>query len=333
MRNKPHLQKKGKISIILIFIIITILLVIFLGFLIQINNSIWDGTSRFTVVFNSDPLVLLSLEPRTQQAVLLTIPVNVILNVPSGFEEYKVSSVYRLGQLEKNKNGGKLLSKAIENTFGIAVDRYVSDKSLGFVISNASKEDFLKIKKSYFSFMSLPKSIIMAVLLKTKYDTNLTFIEMYHLWNGLRKMRGDMFSFQDLSDSILLIESKLADQTTVWRVDEEILDSFIDDRFQDQRIRTENVTIAIINAAEKDKLATQIGKVLKYIGGNVMIKSTAPNSDDSGCSIYVAQKYLEKSFVITWLKRKYLCQVLFDNNKESVKQTDIVIFLGKGFLK
>lgn len=333
MRNRAHLQKKGKNSIIPTFFIISILMLIILIFIIQINNSIWDGTSRFTVVFNSDPLVILSLEPRTQKALVLSIPVNVILNVPSGFEEYKASSVYRLGQLEQNKNGGKLLSKAIENTFGIAVDRYVSEKSSGFVIPFTAKEDFLKMKKSYFSFMSLPKSIIFAVLLKTKYDTNLTFTEMYHLWNGLRKMRGDQFSFQDLSNSTLLMDSKLADQTTVKRVDGEILDSFIDDRFQDQRIRTENITIAIINAAEKDKLATQLGKVLKYIGGNVLIKSTASNPDDSGCTIYIAQKSLEKSIVVAWLKRKYLCHVIHDNNQESVKQTDINIFLGKGFLK
>lgn len=333
MRNRPHLEKKDKISLIPIFLVIIILILVIIGLSIQINNSIWDGTSRFTIVFNSDPLVLLSLEPRTHKAVLLSIPVDTILNVPSGFEEYKVSSVYQLGNLEKNKNGGKLLSKAIENTFGIAVDRYVSERSSSFTIPNAIKEDFLKIKKSYFSFMSLPKSVVMAVTLKTKYDTNLTFVEMYHLWNGLRKMRGDEFSYQDLSDSTLLVESKLPDQTTVRRVNGEILDSFIDDKFQDQRIRTENVTIAIINAAEKDKLATQMGKVLKYIGGNVLRKSTASNPDDNGCNIYVTQRSLEKSIVVSWLKRKYLCQVIFENDQDTVEQTDINIFLGKGFLK
>ncbi len=313
-------------------LIVTLVVVLALlsGYSSQVIQSIWNGSNRFSIIVNSEPLILISVEPRTQKAILLSIPPNTILNVPSGFSEYKASSVYELGQLEKKKNGGQLLARAIENTFGIAVDRFISPKNSKLYLSLLEKETLKKIKQDYFSFMGLPKSIIDGIKLKSSYDTDITFLEMYHLWNSIRKLRIDQINFANGSESHVFVSYKLPDQTEVLRVDDEILDTLTGSKFEDQNIRTENVTITIINATEKNKLATLLGRILKNLGANVLIRSTATNPENYSCLINYSQQKFAKSLIVLWMKRKYDCRILYD--KDMISQTDVKIYLGTAFL-
>lgn len=317
----------------ILFITIPVIILAIFTLITQIRNSIWDGNERFTLIVNSSPLILFSIEPRSQKAQIFSIPENTILNVPSGFAQYQASSVYPLGQLDNKKNGGKLLARSVENTLGIAVDRYVSGPSNTTNITIKSIENASDFKRKNFGITGIPKSILSYINLKTRGDTDLTFLEAYYLWNSIRKLRTDQINFVDASSRPVLAESKLPDGTLVYKIDDYILDTLAGNKFENQNIRMENVTIRVVNASGIDKLATNMGRIIKYAGGNVLVRSTAIDDRVTGCEILIKDKKFEKSVIVSWLKRKYKCEQIKDIDKQIDLQTDIDVILGTDFLK
>src|SRR3712207_6309213 len=77
---------------------------------------------------NSDSIHLLSLDPVTRTAAVLTFPRDLYVEMPSAtkpgeFDTGRINSAYRLGEEHKYPGGGAALARqTIEHTFHLAVD-------------------------------------------------------------------------------------------------------------------------------------------------------------------------------------------------------------------
>ncbi len=100
----------------------------------------WDGASRVTVLVmgldyrdwlagegapRTDTMVLLTLDPLTRTAGILSIPRDLWVNIPGGFKHNRINTAYSLGEAYKVPGGGPALAMAtVEELLGVPVDYY-----------------------------------------------------------------------------------------------------------------------------------------------------------------------------------------------------------------
>jgi LCP family protein required for cell wall assembly len=111
-------------------------------------SSAWDGSSRVTVLImgldyrdweegqgapRTDTMILLSIDPATRSAGMLSIPRDLWVEIP-GFEPSKINGAYRLGEIYEVEGGGPALSmKTVENLLGMPVNFYAQIDFSAFV--------------------------------------------------------------------------------------------------------------------------------------------------------------------------------------------------------
>lgn len=300
------------------------------------QKRLWDGESRFTIALNADPITVFSIEPTTHKAILLTIPSNTIFDVPYGYGEYLASSIFRLGQLDNKRGGGVLFSQSVENSLGIMVDGYISFKEGTFSFPFKTTQDIKDAKNKYFSYIKLPAIFWGALNLTKSYETNLPFLDLVALFFKIKSLRGDQIKLINIGETSVLADRKLLDGTEVKMIDNEIFDFALNDNFQDISIRKEFVTFEVVNATDKDKLATQIARVLKNLGVNVISKTTAPKTESYSCKLKIFSKKASESLVVRKMVDHYHCQVEDSSSTSEAGETntvDVRLFLGVGFIQ
>lgn len=302
-------------------------LVIFTG-LKLFTGAKWDGERRFTIVFEGDPLLLFSIEPASHRAVVISVPVNTVLEVPFDYGTYPAGAVYRLGNLDTKRNGGKLLSKSMENTFGAVVEGFFAAKS-GNKLSFKS-DNLADFKKKYFSIPGFLPSIFAFQKVSQNLASDLSFADIVRLWNAVRNLRSDQITAIDLSAANVLSEEKLPDGTTVAIINYDLLDQMDLALFQDQKVREENISIEIVNATKREKVASNFARILRNLGANVISKVTAEQSEKESCKIYASRSELLSSIIADRLTKFYRCKTEEQKNSGI---SDIRVILGENFLK
>ncbi|MBI3955371.1 LCP family protein [Candidatus Gottesmanbacteria bacterium] len=321
-----------------IFWILFLLIFIFLIKLLW-QKSIWNRANRVSIILESRTgknaggikLDLFSYDPKLKQAVIMVIPDNTMLDVPFGYETYQASSVYKLGELDKKRGGGRLLAKSIENTFGIVLDGfYVFDDNIYSMLPQ-NKNEVMEFKKKYFSLLSLFSNLNSLLTNYHYIDTNLSLLDKLYLWNALRQLRLDQITVYDLDKVKLLTDTKLPDNTMVKIVDKDLYDAFFEGVFYDSPIRTEKITVEVVNATDQERVASQFARLMEAVGSNVIIKSTADKEEDFTCKLYLNSDKLKLSSIVAKLKTVYKCKIAIDHNDSSI-HADIKVILGKGYL-
>lgn len=99
----------------------------------------WDGAGRVTVLLlgldyrdwssnekasRSDTMILLTLDPQTKTAGILSIPRDLWVSIP-GFKHGKINTAYYLGDAYQIPGGGPALAvKTVENLLGVPINYY-----------------------------------------------------------------------------------------------------------------------------------------------------------------------------------------------------------------
>ncbi len=99
----------------------------------------WDGASRVNLLVmgldyrdwesgegapRTDTMILLSVDPISKTAGMLSIPRDLWVNIP-GFEPNRINTAYRLGEIYKLPGGGAgLAMKTVEGLLGLEIDFY-----------------------------------------------------------------------------------------------------------------------------------------------------------------------------------------------------------------
>lgn len=110
----------------------------------------WDGASRVTVLLmgldqrdweagqgppRTDTMVLLTVDPLTRTAGMLSIPRDLWVNIPGGFGYGRINEAYRLGEAYKWPEGGGpgLAMSTVEGLLGVPIDYYAQIDFHAFV--------------------------------------------------------------------------------------------------------------------------------------------------------------------------------------------------------
>lgn len=101
----------------------------------------WDGASRVSVLVmgldyrdwatnegapRTDTMILLTLDPLARTAGILSIPRDLWVNIPGGFNYGRINTAYSLGEAYKYPNGGGpgLAMATVEELLGVPIDYY-----------------------------------------------------------------------------------------------------------------------------------------------------------------------------------------------------------------
>jgi len=114
----------------------------------EITIDSWDGAGRVTVLFlgvdyrdwssgkgpsRSDTMILVTLDPTTKEAGMLSIPRDLWVSIP-GFEHGKINTAYYLGDAYRLPEGGPGLAvETVESLLGIPINYYAQIDFSAFV--------------------------------------------------------------------------------------------------------------------------------------------------------------------------------------------------------
>jgi LCP family protein required for cell wall assembly len=100
----------------------------------------WDGASRVTVLMmgldyrdweanegapRTDTMILLTIDPINRTAGMLSIPRDLWVNIPGGFNYARINTAYQLGEVYKIPGGGpQLAMDTVEELLGVPIDYY-----------------------------------------------------------------------------------------------------------------------------------------------------------------------------------------------------------------
>ncbi len=143
----------------------------------------WDGTSRVTILImgldysdwrkqtegftdasRTDSMILLTVDPLSKTAGMLSIPRDMWVNIPHGYGYYKINQAYYFGVLDKLPGGGPGLAiETVQNFIGVPINYY-------------AQIDFSAFEKFIDSLggieIDVPEKITVGVLFKSEVTLN-----------------------------------------------------------------------------------------------------------------------------------------------------------------
>ena len=100
----------------------------------------WDGARRVTLLImgldyrdwqskegppRTDSMILLTVDPLSRTAGMLSVPRDLWVNIPGGFKYGRINTAYMLGEAYKLPGGGPALAmKTVEHLLGVPIDFY-----------------------------------------------------------------------------------------------------------------------------------------------------------------------------------------------------------------
>ncbi len=254
---------------------IALLLLIFVFSFYQIRKSPlspWNGRSRLSLALTAEPSVVASLEPG-KNLIILQLPENLYFDLPHGFGQYPLGSVYELGELEGR--GGELLREAMENYLGIPVEGWAK-------ISNNHQ-------------CEMPNCLLL--LLQGRGETNLNKLDLLRLWWEMKKLRADKVKVINLQETNILTEKSLHDGSLILETEFFRLDELVKKYFPDSQIKKEGIRIGVLNATDHLGLANKISRLVRNTGGEMISVGNA-ETKESISKIQCLDKNIKESYTV-----------------------------------
>lgn len=316
------------LALLLVIIILskTFGFIIFLGHPLNFDTNrqySWDGRSSLNLaVLTQNPqksdLAILSLNPKTQRAVVFNIPEQTYLEVPKSFGWWQMGSVYKLGQ-ENSTNGGFLIKLAASKLLGLPIDGVIIIKN-----TQASGQFLQTLHKNPLSVLALFQDI----------QSDLTLPELIKVVTKFSSVRNDKFSSIDLYSSDITQSKLLPDSSRVLGVDEVKLDLYIRDKMADSHFLDEGKTVAIYNSTKHSGLAQEAARMVTNMGGNVIVVTNSDNQVEDSVVI-LQQKMGETPARLTQIFAPQCLHQKCETQDQKVlnSRAQISIVLGEDYYK
>lgn len=283
-------------------------LAVFFGYR-QVRASLWDGKSHLNLVLISSAAeakntFVISLEPGKSLNILV-LPDNLYLEVPYGYGQYQLGSIYPLGELEGQ--AGKLMKATIQQSLAIPVEAY--------------------LKLSQNCFGQEPAECCLEAL-KGRGETDLSRWDLFRLWLKIKELRQDEMSRVNLIETASLKELELPDGTVVLETESTLMDSLVKKFFSDRRVRDEALKIEILNATKYGGVANEVARLLDNTGGVVIgINNAEVKSQKS--KIKSQDEKIKNSYTVKKLEK--ILGIETEAGEMTDSRADILIILGEDY--
>lgn len=275
----------------------------------QVRASLWDGKSHLNLVLISSAVeaknaLVISLEPEKSLNILV-LPDNLYLEVPYGYGQYQLGSIYPLGELEGQ--AGKLMKATIQQSLAIPVEAYLK------LSRNCSGQE--------------PAGCCLEAL-KGRGETDLSRWDLFRLWLKIKQLRQDEASRVNLIETSILKELELPDGTVVLKTESTLMDNLVKKFFSDRRVRDEALKIEILNATKYVGVANEVARLLDNIGGVVIgINNAEVKSQKS--KIKSQDEKIKNSYTVKKLEK--ILGIEAETGEMGDSRADLLIILGEDY--
>lgn len=270
-------------------------------------------TFSFIVVdsFSSDPVIVekvefVILDKESKKALIYTIPLNYIVDVPGRYSTEEFSKTFALGGLnapDKLVGGLLLTNKTIFDLFGFKVDNYI-------LVDRSLKDDFDKfVHEGLLDFSNLSD-------VKSSFRTNMSLPEFYNTYLFLKSLPADRSIRETLTFSYMQNPA--------------LLDDVIQDLTISSPISLEKKNIAVLNGTDISGIAQLGSRIVRNMGGRVVAVGNSV-SKYGGSLLVVDNKnsetvrFLSHVFGVTKVLGK---EEAFDVEENEIDRADITLILG-----
>lgn len=271
---------------------------------------------RETYVIASDPVTVVSRNVKDKTVVIVTLPSDITAEGTHGYGIYSLAAFWRLGEIDKKD--GTVLAESISEALGIPVAGYIGPKTGLF----SAGTDALDLVKRVFSFRSALS------FMTGRYRTNIPFENTLRFAWSLSVARGDKIRVYAFSRPALVAQDRvLPDGSRQYVLDKERLDAQLKSVFEDTKVRTESVTVAVYNTTAMPEIGSRVARQLTNLGVSVVtVGNDMPPVDQCTVSGGAQALKSESAAVIT---------ALFDclriDGAES--RADLVLRVGEAYAK
>lgn len=286
-------------------LLLLLLLGVVIGFVVWgFHSSRVSRFDRFNVVVSASNTFVISLNPKSATANLVRLPDDLYVpSVAHGYGQYTIAKVYDVGQLDKR--GGKVLSDTVSDYLGIPIDGYV------------------RLPKSATGEIHSVVSAVMFAL--QARQTDLSFFDRIMFAWSLARMRYDKTDVVDLGKSASPL--LLADGSTGVTLDKDVVDSLLADEFSEDKIRTEDLRIQVVNSTPYAGLGSRGARILTNTGMKVVSVDSTDLPVDK-CQLRMEAK-LKNTMTVKRIESVFTCE---EGSPIDRAKGDIVVVLGMHYL-
>ncbi len=256
-----------------------LLLLIFIGrlfaFLISLQKPIssefdtgkkytWNEISTYNVAFIADAesdnpdISVVSLKPSEGKVVVLHLSPNIYTELADGYGNWRLGSVYALGEEEQKPKGASLLKQTLTKMLAIPIDGIVIlPESTDYENTEALVQSFRKAIPDLFYL--------------SKIESDLTKWEAIKLYRSVSKVRADKIDSLNFERSTITESKLLPDSSRVLGINTVRLDLFTREKLSDPVMVDENMPVAIFNATDRPGLGQEVSRYITNLGGSVVI--------------------------------------------------------------
>lgn len=287
----------------------------------------WDTQSSYNLLYavqtdqkKLSAISFINLQPREKKITILHISDSVYVDVPKGYGEWTIGSVFPLGQ-EDGGRGTALLRLSLSRLIGLPVDGIIIKEGS----ADTAEEIISSLRKNQLAFLNVGRTI----------KSNVSTWELITVGQFISSVRSDKVVSLDLAKSTITESKLLPDSSRVLGIDHIQLDSFIRNSLADAAFTDENATIAILNATNHPGLAQTASRMITNMGGTVVFLGNTESVQEKSMvidlgedsDIQITKKRLMEVFA-PWCQKE---SCLSSDAKVTNSRAQLVVVLGEDF--
>ena len=270
---------------------------------------------RETLVLVGNPTVLWSWNKRDNSFVLIALPSDTVIDAVHGYGAYSLDALWKLGEIDKNERN--LLRQSMQEFMGIPIPWYVGMKDHKTPVA---AEDAKDIVRSYFLWQRLWSYVSGALHTNVPISVYFSFIKSFLLSTP------DKISLYDMTELNGIQEEKLADGSSIKKLNLGRFDEIIGHAFDDEKLRNEQVSVAIYNTTDLSSVGQRIARLLGHMGIFVItVGNDTPEITD--CTL-TASKNVLRTKTAGFIRSLYHCKDLVD---DGTVRADILLRMGSQY--
>lgn len=274
-----------------------------------------DQFSRETIVLVGNPTVLWSWNKRDNSFVLITLPSDTVIDAVHGYGAYSLEALWKLGEIDKKERN--LLRQSLQEYIGIPISWYLGMKDQKTPVT---AQDAKHIVRSYLSWQRLWSYVSGAL------HTNVSVTVYFSIIKSFLLSTPDKISVYDLTGLNGIQEETLVDGSSIKKLNLGRFDEILGHAFDDEKLRNEQVSVAIYNTTDLPSVGQRIARLLGHMGIFVITVGN-DNPEITDCTISASKEILHTQ-TAGFIRSLYHCKDLVD---DGTVRADLLLRMGSQY--
>jgi len=275
-------------------------------------SSLFRGKPQepfIAIAVAGNPITVVYIDRTTNRTSLISMPPSTYIDACSSYGTYPVSSLWRLGEIEKK--GGSILASSIGNALGIPIKFYIGPRTFP-----DTPQDPQQHLSQMFSFLTIPEFLVGNV--KTNMSLA-TYVE------ALRSVRNALpkTTILDLSRTYALSKRDIDDGSVVSAVNPDGADLVFRQTHELTALRDENIRVMIVNTTGVVGLGQKIARILSHVGMTIVGTESEDRKFDE-CEV-TASPSVVSSLTVKTIVSYFSCGI---RTSSDTGRADVVLRLG-----